>query len=306
MHPMTTQNKPQITIYTDGGCRPNPGPGGWGALLLDADDNPLHEMSGGAPDTTNNRMELSAVCHALESLDTPHTITLFTDSAYLRNGITKWIHGWIKKDFKGIKNEDLWRRLHRASKRHEIDWRWVKGHAGNVHNERVDQLATAEIDKQHAEQGIGEDTGYDADVVVYTASSGDKARPFGAWAAIIVGRDGTVSEYSAFLTDVTVNRILLEGALALLEDIDADKSVVFTSSANYLIQGMRDWLPGWLQRVWRSSTGKAVANQDLWQRLHNLTQGRDIQWEYLKPKANPHQERLDQLLKAEHQENRRG
>jgi ribonuclease HI len=137
---------PPVIIYTDGGCKGNPGPGGWGAILSFGDVR--KELSGGEAMTTNNRMELSAAIAALESLKRPCAVELHTDSQYLRNGITLWIKGWKAKGWKTaskdpVKNVDLWLRLDAAVKDHDISWHWVKGHAGNELNERADQLATA-------------------------------------------------------------------------------------------------------------------------------------------------------------------
>jgi ribonuclease HI len=135
---------PGVVIYTDGACSGNPGPGGWGAVLTLGDRE--KEICGGEPGTTNNRMEMMAAIQALESLTKPCKVELHTDSQYLRNGVTQWIHGWKKRgwktaDNKPVKNEDLWKRLDQARLRHEVDWRWVKGHAGDVMNERADGLA---------------------------------------------------------------------------------------------------------------------------------------------------------------------
>ncbi len=133
-----------ITIYTDGACQGNPGPGGWGALLIYNEHE--KELFGGEKETTNNRMELSAVIHALNSLKSSCTITLYTDSNYVKDGITKWIHNWKKNNWrnsqrKPVKNSDLWQELDQASQRHTIEWKWVKGHAGNYGNEKADMLA---------------------------------------------------------------------------------------------------------------------------------------------------------------------
>ena len=140
-----TDEKPQVTIYTDGGSKPNPGKGGWGALLMYQDVK--KELSGNDPDTTNNRMELLAAINALEALTKPCAVTLFTDSEYVKKGITEWLSNWIKRGWKTagkkpVKNIDLWQRLNEATQRHEIEWCWTKGHAGNPYNERVDVLAT--------------------------------------------------------------------------------------------------------------------------------------------------------------------
>ena len=136
---------PEVVIYTDGACSGNPGPGGWGAILLYGDKR--KEMKGGELATTNNRMELMAAIQALEALTKPCKVELHTDSKYVQQGIHEWIHGWKKRgwltaDKKPVKNEDLWRRLDLARARHHVDWRWVKGHNGHELNERADQLAT--------------------------------------------------------------------------------------------------------------------------------------------------------------------
>ncbi|MCO1333298.1 ribonuclease HI [Microbulbifer sp. OS29] len=140
----------QITIYTDGACRGNPGPGGWGALLVYGDTE--KELFGGESHTTNNRMELLAAIKALEALKQPCNIDLHTDSQYLRQGITGWINNWKKNGWKTaskkpVKNADLWRQLDESIGSHEVQWHWVKGHAGHPGNERADQLANRGVDE---------------------------------------------------------------------------------------------------------------------------------------------------------------
>ena len=138
-----------VTIHTDGACSGNPGPGGWGAVLEWKGHE--RELSGGEPETTNNRMELMAAIRALETLKRPSKVRLVTDSVYVRDGVTKWIHGWKKNGWKtaakkAVKNEDLWKRLDEAARRHDVQWEWIKGHAGHPENERADALARAGID----------------------------------------------------------------------------------------------------------------------------------------------------------------
>lgn len=140
----------QVTIHTDGACEGNPGPGGWAAVLRHGER--VKELAGGVPATTNNRMELQAAISALQVLKEPCTIELFTDSEYLRDGITSWIkgwkvRGWLTKEKKPVKNDDLWRALDAQTTRHRIEWRWLKGHAGHRDNERCDVLARAEVQK---------------------------------------------------------------------------------------------------------------------------------------------------------------
>ncbi|WP_136651784.1 ribonuclease HI [Paracoccus aeridis] len=142
---------PRLLAWTDGACSGNPGPGGWGVLMRAMDGNAVlkeRELSGGEPLTTNNRMELMAAIAALETLSRDAAITITTDSAYVKNGVTGWIHGWKKNgwktaDRKPVKNVDLWQRLDAAQARHDVTWAWIKGHAGHAENERADELARA-------------------------------------------------------------------------------------------------------------------------------------------------------------------
>ena len=146
-------NLSHVIIHTDGACRGNPGPGGWGAILQ-AGVGQVRELKGGETLTTNNRMEMTAAIMALEALKRPCRVDLHTDSRYVMDGITKWIsawksRGWKTADRKPVKNEDLWRRLDEARARHQVKWHWVKGHAGHELNERADTLANEGIDGLH-------------------------------------------------------------------------------------------------------------------------------------------------------------
>jgi len=140
---------PELFAYTDGACSGNPGPGGWGVLLIARDGEAVlkeRELSGGALETTNNQMELMAAISALETLASASAITLVTDSSYVKDGLTKWIHGWKRNGWKTaakkpVKNVELWQRLDEAAARHDVTWEWVKGHAGHPENERADELA---------------------------------------------------------------------------------------------------------------------------------------------------------------------
>ena len=140
---------PKLYAYTDGACSGNPGPGGWGALLIAKDGDTLlksRELFGGERDTTNNRMELLAAINALNALEMPSTITVVTDSVYVKDGITKWIFGWKSQGWKTaakkpVKNVELWKDLDAATQRHSVTWKWIKGHAGHEENEKADELA---------------------------------------------------------------------------------------------------------------------------------------------------------------------
>ena len=152
-----------VLIYTDGACSGNPGPGGWGAVLISGGHE--RELSGAEPMTTNNRMELMAAIKALEALKRPCRVELHTDSQYLRQGITEWMpswkaRGWLTADKKPVKNEDLWKQLDAARAHHEVSWRWVKGHSGHPLNERADGLARAAIKTLRESRGeSGRDAG---------------------------------------------------------------------------------------------------------------------------------------------------
>ena len=142
---------PDLYAYTDGACSGNPGPGGWGVLMLAREGGPVvkeRTLQGGEQMTTNNRMELMAAISALEALSRPVTITIVTDSAYVKNGVTEWIHGWKRNGWRTagkapVKNAELWQRLDAAQTQHQVTWRWIKGHAGHAENERADELARA-------------------------------------------------------------------------------------------------------------------------------------------------------------------
>ena len=142
----------KIEIYTDGACRGNPGPGGWGALLIAGRHRKT--LHGGEPETTNNRMELTAAIEALNALKRPSTVALHTDSKYVMHGITEWMHNWKKRGWKTaarkpVKNQDLWMALDEAIARHDITWKWVKGHDGDPGNEEADRLANLGIDEMN-------------------------------------------------------------------------------------------------------------------------------------------------------------
>ena len=146
-----TKNEKMVEVYTDGACRGNPGAGGWGVLLRYGDKE--KELYGYEENSTNNKMELMAAIQGLEALKRPCNVILTTDSQYVRQGITQWIHNWKKKNWqtaqkKPVKNKELWQRLDAAAKKHEVQWKWVKGHSGHEENERVDELANRAIDEK--------------------------------------------------------------------------------------------------------------------------------------------------------------
>jgi len=279
-----TNPLPAVTIYTDGGADPNPGLGGWAAILLDPQTGKALELSGGEPRATNNRMELTAAIRGLESLKRRCRVTVFTDSQYLRKGITLWLPGWVARGWKRkdgeLQNEDLWRRLYELIKLHDIRWDWIKGHAGNRWNERADELATLEIRKQ---RGQGAPIAgppaepVDAEVFLRVSCAGKR----GGWAAL-VRRDGVEEVLSAGLSGMTPNQLDLLAAVAALESLPPGISVAVHTGSDYLRNGASRWIEGWRRRGWKTQEGQPVQNRDLWQRLERALAGRRVTWPEVK------------------------
>jgi ribonuclease HI len=271
---------PEVTIYTDGGADPNPGTGGWAAVLLDKATGTVRELSGGEGRATNNRMELTAAIRALEALTRPCRVKLFTDSQYLRKGITEWLPGWIARGWRRkdgeLQNEDLWRQLAELIESHEIHWSWVKGHAGNKWNERADELATLEIRKRRGERGAAEPTPAEppeAEVFLRVSCSGRK----GGWAALI-RHGGEEAVLSGGLASVTANQLDLLGAIAALERLPKGISVAVYTGSDYLRNGASRWIEGWKSRGWKTKEGQPVLNRDLWERLERALLARRVTW----------------------------
>jgi ribonuclease HI len=278
-------DKPVVTIYSDGGADPNPGPGGWGVVLLFDKHGEIitKELNGGEPHTTNNRMELTAAIQALRALKVPCLVEFHTDSIYLKKGITEWMAGWLETDFKKgkIENVDLWRDLNAAVSRHEIQWHWVKGHAGNRYNERADQLASAAMPRKQVET--------DAQVPrAYLRVSCVKGQ--GRWAALIrqpasgqageAGGEGDARDnlLTESLDDTTPNELDLRAAIAVLEACHEGHAVQLYTASSYLFNGIKKWVPGWKQNRWLKKDGKEVQHRGLWQALDALDQGRQVRW----------------------------
>src|SRR5436305_2571162 len=245
---------PEITIYTDGGADPNPGAGGWAAVLLDRASGAVREISGGEPGATNSRMERTAAIRALESLKRPARVHLFTDSLYLRKGITEWLPGWVARGWRRktgeLQNEGLWRRLAELIREHDVRWDWIKGHAGNRWNERADQLATLEIRKQRGERAMvrtaaGEAP--EAEVFLRVSCAGKK----GGWAALI-RRSSQETILSGGLPSTTANQLDLLGAIAALESLPPGISVAVYTGSDYLRNGAMRWIAGWKSRGWKT------------------------------------------------------
>jgi ribonuclease HI len=268
-------DRPHVTIYTDGGADPNPGPGGWGVVLIHDASGAVKEFSGGEPDTTNNRMELTAAIRALESLKKPCVVSFFTDSEYLRRGITEWLSGWIARGWRGkkggIQNVDLWQQLAELIGMHEISWQWVKGHAGNRYNERADRLATLAIRAHYAGQVVDEPI--QAEIFLLVSARGSQ----GTWAASIRS-DGNEQIITGSENGKTSNQLDILAAAQALGTLPDGLSVRVYSLSDYLRNGATQWLPAWKRRGWRTKEGQPVKNQELWEYLDGELSARQVEW----------------------------
>lgn len=296
--PESAADLPRVTIYTDGGADPNPGPGGWAAILLEEAGGRGKEISGAEPFTTNNRMELTAAIQALTALKVRCRVRLLTDSQYLRRGVTEWLPGWAARGFKrkdgALQNEDLWRRLAELIERHEVRWEWVRGHSGDRHNERADRLATA-ARAQLVGGAAGAQTGRaepapppgEAEVFLRVSCAGGK----GGWAAL-VRRGGEERVLSGGESPTTANRLDLLGAAAALESLPRGAAAALHTGSDYLRNGATGWIDGWKRRGWKTQEGAAVQNRELWQRLEQAMEGRRVRWPAVKGRDVPELEAL--------------
>ncbi len=275
------EDKPHVIIYTDGGCDPNPGPGGWGALLI-AENGATKELSGADLATTNNRMELTAALQALRALKRPCHVDFYTDSQYLRRGIAEWLaaweaRGWRRKGDKAVENLDLWQALQKEAARHAITWHWVKGHAGDAHNERVDRLATAARRKLTGSHAPEADFAPQYEIALRV--SVPRGTDVGGYAFRV--RDvetDTAKTLTGRAHGVTSNRLGLLAARAALEHTPEGAAVRVYCPDDYLHKGMTRWLAGWQKRKWRTRGGEPVKNRDAWQALAQVAGVRQIQW----------------------------
>lgn len=266
---------PAVTVYTDGGCRPNPGVGGWAAVLLFGQGKQV-ELKGRAERSTNNRMELTAAVKALASLEAAHKVTLYTDSQYLRRGITEWLEqwqraGWMTAANNPVQNQDLWQALTREIQRHRVDWHWVKGHAANRYNERADELASSMIGAEKLPISDPEA------VHLYTAAAFSGKTGVGAWGVVLQYQDST-RELAGTEQGTSANRMHLQAAIQGLGALKRPLRVHVYTSSDYLKDGATAWLAGWQRRGWRTRDGKPVRHQELWRRLAGLLRRLSCHW----------------------------
>ncbi len=264
-----------MTVYTDGGCRPNPGPGGWGAVLLFPGRDPV-ELSGAEESTTNNRMELTAALEALRSLPSPHRVRLVTDSEYLKRGITEWLDGWRRRGWltaskKPVKNRDLWQALDAELARHRVTWEWVRGHSGDRYNELADRLATRAM-------GAPELPLDDPRAVhLFVGVARSDRRDTGAWGAVLRWRDRSRSA-SGRCPGASANRMHLVSAVEGLGLLRRPSRVHLYTVSSYLKDGATAWIGAWKARGWKTRDGTPVRHADLWRKLESLGRRHRITW----------------------------
>ena len=284
----------ELVIYTDGACSPNPGPGGWGAVILQ-NGTVSSELSGFADESTNNRMELTAAVKSLQSLKESTRIRLYTDSTYVKNGITDWIHTWQKNNWRtaaktAVKNSDLWQDLLVQITRHTIDWHWVKGHGTDRWNNRADELAVQARKQKQAKANklLQPDTGADSadHIHLFTGVTCKHAAGVGSWAVILNWR-GHVRILGERVTGMTANQLYVLAVIKGLESLKKDLPVNVYTHSGYLYDGATSWLEGWRKRHWMTRDGKEVSNRTLWQDLDALMSRYHVQF-YREDKENTH------------------
>ena len=282
---------PEVLIYTDGACDPNPGPGGWAAILRAGSHE--KELKGASAHTTNNRMELQAVIAALEALKPPCRVVLNTDSEYVQRGVTEYLarwkaKGWVTSNKRDVANRDLWERLDQALQRHQVDWRWVKGHAGDPLNERVDRLAVSMIPRSHLPLDDREA------LHIFTGVSCLGPAGPGAWAVVLRTGEGVEAPladddrvWSGREAKTSANRLHLLAIAEGLAAVPAGATVHVYTPSDYAAQGAAHWVKAWAAQGWRTKDGKDVKHKEIWQAIQAAAQARRVHWHCLKDAQRP-------------------
>lgn len=264
-----------VIIYTDGGADFSPGNGGWAALLKFGDREKV--LSGNATQTTNSRMELQGAIAALEALTRPVTIDFYIDSEYVRLGITQRIERWANNDWKQkngkpVANVDLWQQLRTLAQKHDIAWHWVKGHAGDPLNERVDKLAT------EARMALSPQIVLAQDMPRLFVRASCKGNPGpGGWGVILEeGEDA--EQLSGGEWKTTNNRMELMGVIEGVMRLSPGRELQLFTVSDYLYNGATNWIRNWRKRNWKKKGDAPIANADLWQIINQLMQNYTIHW----------------------------
>ena len=281
-----------VEIYTDGSCLKNPGgPGGWAALIIA--DGIEKELVGSESATTNNRMELRAALEAMRTLVDGTEAKVFTDSQYLQNGITTWMPAWKRKGWKrakgNVKNVDLWQEIDRHNKRLNLSWSWVKGHAGQPQNEKVDQLAREaaltlslnQIPEESPEAPQSERANPSRHVAVCIGRPFKNDMP-GGWYVRVRDPDGHIQACSGIESQESSQALELVAAIKAIEAAPAGCALRLRTSSDDLVSGATTKLARWRSDGWKDSAGNAISCQDEWQRLFAVCATRKVEWESLK------------------------
>jgi|SRR5579859_713091 len=286
----------EVTVYTDGACDPNPGPGGWAVVLLFGTQKKT--LTGGDLKTTNNRMELQAVIAGLQSLTRPCRVRLHTDSEYVRKGVSEYLERWKAKGWRTsakqpVANRELWEALDQATERHRVEWIWVKGHAGDPYNEEVDRLAVGMIARPDLPTGDPRATH------IFAGASCLGASGPGGWAAVV--RDGqSVRELAGREARTSANRLHLQAVVAGLGALAEDAAAHVYTPSDYVAQGAQHWVKQWARNDWQTKDGQPVKHRDLWQAIRQAEQQHKLEWHCLKTAvARPDEsKRADELARA--------
>lgn len=282
--------QPLVIIYTDGACDPNPGPGGWAAVLRFGEHE--KELKGAEKSTTNNRMELTAVISALNALKQPCQVQLCTDSQYVQRGVTEWLAGWKAKGWKKVQNRDLWEQLDAAIQRHAIEWQWVRGHAGNALNERVDRLAVSMIPRSTLPLDDPNATH------IFTGVSCLGPSGPGGW-AVLLRVSGSVETLTGREEKTSANRLHLLSALKGLEAAPAHQPVHLYTPSDYVAQGAQQWARTWAAQGWRTKDGQPVKHRELWQAIVAQSKLQAVNWHCLKDEIRPAESQQAEALARE-------
>lgn len=280
-----------VQIYTDGGCDPNPGPGGWGAVLIYG--LKTKDISGSDPATTNNRMELTAALQALRALTRPCCITLNTDSRYLQRGITEWLptwqnHNWHKANGQPVENQDLWQSLAAETARHQVEWHWVKGHTGHPLNERADQLATEAREAMTHHKIVAKPVLQAVptaspeqlpSVSIYTRACALGVPGPAGYAGVLVMPDGQTRLVSGGWELATSNVMELWAAIASLRSLKQRSQITLNTTSKYLYENITQRLASWERNHWQTKLGQAVKNQEIWRELSLVQGDHDVTWQ---------------------------
>jgi ribonuclease HI len=265
-----------VEVYTDGSASPNPGPGGWAAVVVEAGRR--RDLSGGEARTTNNRMELRAALEALRALPRSKLIRLHTDSQYLRLGITEylayWQHaGWKTRARQPVANQDLWQALVEALAGRTVTWVWVRGHAGNPLNEAADQLAQKGASRYRQSPAASRPAAGGCDAYLGASASPRHAR----WAAVLACHGATTAG-SGEVSGATANALILHAALYALRHSAGEAPLTVHASARYLVDGATHSLQRWRTNGWRTTTGGAVRHRELWEAIAQLIAKGEVRW----------------------------